>query len=525
MKFLCTLSFLSLVTGPNAQAVSASPRAVVAHLHHEAFGHPEISEEPSYSPNGIKTNATLKSEDKSEGQVLKHLRHKTEPEPETEVKSLEVEHVEAEGKKEEGPKEEEGGSEAEEEGEKEEGKKEEEKEEAENRVVGRVSAGLIFCSTILGAMVFAMTQSGDLSTRYMTWFTIQNVAAIYIAVLWYQAIDDLMDVIWSPGHWKVIAAFVHALLLFAGILVLAFALKAREGAFWGLLACGGHYVAFGALHAGNELQAHFFSATPLQCVLCLCLLIVVFMLAGYVAHLIIDSKFDAEMREQLEDLQSDAGGMTLAFLWTLTVRFLICGHYPEMEQGEGEDEPSPKHTPTMRTIMGLYALGFFVLGMVLLPNLEGIIKRPHSKLVQRLLSLIEPFTTMSIAWGILLWADWTMYESLYRGQEVLGRMLFAVCASVLAICAVKLAAIERFKGASGRRHSFLCMLTLVVGFAWEETFDAALEGASEGIAHPLFFKFGCAFATVGAVAPVFIAYIRPIVQRLQQEDAKGLEGK
>merc|ERR1719160_1818912 len=54
-----------------------------------------------------------------------------------------------------------------------------------------------------------------------------------------------------------------------------------------------------------------------------------------------------------------------------------------------------------------------------------------SRLAIRLHSLCYPFLTMSVAWAYLIWGEWEFYESLFVGNPILARAVFAIlCTSI-----------------------------------------------------------------------------------------------
>merc|ERR1719160_758721 len=54
-----------------------------------------------------------------------------------------------------------------------------------------------------------------------------------------------------------------------------------------------------------------------------------------------------------------------------------------------------------------------------------------SRLVIRLHSLMYPFLTMSVAWAYLLWGEWEFYESLFVGNAILARAVFALLCTTM----------------------------------------------------------------------------------------------
>merc|ERR1719316_1705908 len=63
---------------------------------------------------------------------------------------------------------------------------------------------------------------------------------------------------------------------------------------------------------------------------------------------------DEHFVDKIEELEDDAGGMMLAFLCTITLRYMISGHYASYEAGE--KSKLPRHSPLQRGVLLGYAL-------------------------------------------------------------------------------------------------------------------------------------------------------------------------
>merc|ERR1719487_3096901 len=110
---------------------------------------------------------------------------------------------------------------------------------------------------------------------------------------------------------------------------------------------------------------------------------------------------------------------------------------------------------------------------------------------------------MAVAWAFLLWADWEFYENSFRHSGIEGRLVFALVATVCCFaCTVALARAEELQYLNSNLDK-LCIgaLSLIVAFAWEETFDEALEVAVEDVAHPAVAKILLANLVGATVLP------------------------
>jgi len=116
--------------------------------------------------------------------------------------------------------------------------------------IGRVASVIMFGLMLLGAVSFFLLMYGDPKLTLSVWQTIENVASIFIAVMWFQAFDDLLEAGGWAAHHEVLAALLHAMFLFSVCVVLSWTIKDKHRYLTALTAVGAHYISFSALHAG-----------------------------------------------------------------------------------------------------------------------------------------------------------------------------------------------------------------------------------------------------------------------------------
>lgn len=445
------------------------------------------------------------------------------------------------------------------------------------QLTGETSETLLFFGTILMAQVFLMAQSQDVTVRCMTWSLLENVIAMLVAVMWFQATDDFFQWCAWSHTWVAIGAIAHALAINVIFIFVAWRLRHKEDLLWTVTACGAHYVGFTAVHAGSQVQDSFFSWHYAMCFLSLFVLF--FLCAGFsfVTHKVLSlaehrrevaeaaqgsdqptdpAVLDAQYGdpnfpkfiEKIEELEDDVCGMLLAFAWTMLVRYLISGTYQTFEEGE---TGQIQHNWVQRLILFIYLCCMLGLTFYLLPKLQQLSQKLISPLKKRVLLMLHPFLTMSVAWAVLLWADWTFYEAYFRGKAVLGRMWFAFLASFVVFGIIYFIAHtqkrimhpdrnsaskdDREKAHAvdlamrwtdlERRKFTLCMMALVVAFAWEETYDESIEGSYSmtGSGWKTLIKFFDAMIISAVLLPVYVWYVRPHVEGLEEEEDKLLE--
>lgn len=414
--------------------------------------------------------------------------------------------------------------------------------------IGRVGTVIIFGFLFLATATFFLLMYGDPKLWLSTWQTIENVASIFIAVMWFQAFDDLLDAGGWQAHHEVLAALLHATFLFSTCVILSWAVREKHQYLTALTAVGAHYISFSALHFGQSTQETFFSWHWALCFLGVIVLFLILLCVGGIHHYIREftHMHHQEWEDSVDDIENDIGGMVLAFTWTIFVRYVILGRYPEHEPGPGE----PLHSPLQRGLMLLYAVLMTVAAFFLVPLLDHWMlehSQSASRIAIRLHSLCYPFMTMSVAWAYLTWGEWEFYESMFAGNAILARAIFAIlvtttCFAVLLGFSVIMkrrsdAAQARAASAQDARTAQLSkiqaqvdeererdirrlvvnMLSLMIAFSWEETFDASVEGAVEGDAHPATAKVLLALLVGAAVLPVYIFYLRPYVDAVDRE--------
>merc|ERR1719446_1708374 len=134
------------------------------------------------------------------------------------------------------------------------------------------------------AQVFLMGQSQNVTVRCMTWSLLENVIAMLVAVMWFQATDDFFQWCAWSHYWIALGAIVHAVLINAVFIFVAWKLRHKEDLLWTVTACGAHYVGFTAVHAGSQIQDSFFSTHYLLCFLSLAVLFLLCAAFSFVTH-------------------------------------------------------------------------------------------------------------------------------------------------------------------------------------------------------------------------------------------------
>jgi len=393
--------------------------------------------------------------------------------------------------------------------------------------VGKVVSHLILGGIIFATIFFFMSQYSA-GTKAMTMQIIDMVTAIFLAISWFQGFDDLLHLYRFEENHVVLAGLCHALFLFTLVCLVAWSLrKEGERTMPVFAACGAHYVSFSIIHVTGKTQEAFFDTSEILCFASVLVIMCIFLGLVVVFHQLRKraSETDKEWVEVVEDVENDLTAMGVAFAFTMAVRYLVCGRYPPLEDGEGHEI---HHDANQRSMFLVYTVGISMLSFWLIPWLDGEASRSTYQVPRmdpttserrwrwftlRLLKLAATTLGMMTAWAIFLWADWQFFEVFYHGEKIYGRLVFASWATAVSLMIFFL--VDTFgKPILGMsRTLFLTVFAIVIAFAWEEVLDQALETAVEGRRHTVGVKMGAAIVIAVVVFPVYVWYLKPAVER------------
>eukprot|EP00397_Hematodinium_sp_SG-2012_P055476 GEMP01067747.1.p1 GENE.GEMP01067747.1~~GEMP01067747.1.p1 ORF type:complete len:302 (+),score=81.81 GEMP01067747.1:171-1076(+) len=145
--------------------------------------------------------------------------------------------------------------------------------------VGKVVSHMVIGAIVFSAGFFFMTQY-SVGTKAVTWQLIDLCIAIFLAVLWFQAFDDVLEYHKFEEHHEFVAGAMHALMLFAIVCGVTFYMrKTGNNSMPIFAACGAHYVSFAVIHLAGSTQEAFFDSNVMLCffsvLLILCVLLAI----------------------------------------------------------------------------------------------------------------------------------------------------------------------------------------------------------------------------------------------------------
>lgn len=393
----------------------------------------------------------------------------------------------------------------------------EEAEEGPESGIGHVVTMGMMGTIVLLALLFALTNTSNAAARVYTWQTLDNVICIFLAVMVFQAVDEMViDAHLIPHEHQVLGMVIYALVLFALACIISFALKGRPSDLAIFVGSSAHFVSFGFMHAADTAFEHH-EGIKKACILLVVIaaLIAAIYVGAYQIKKALNVLEDDEMMEKIDDLENDAGAMCVALSFTIVVAYIITSEHQEIEEKE-ESSAEEKRK------MLYYALFATVLSCVLVYFLGGL-EDSSSYVVKRCGMFLKSLCGMCCAWGWLLWGKWYFHESLYEYAPMFSRVYFAFWVSIAAMVVILILS-KIPAGSAGRRDKALALMVmgLLAGWSWEETFDAGIEILAEEQKHEFTgYKILLAVMMLSVILPVHIIYFKPMVMTLPSvEDEK-----
>lgn len=377
------------------------------------------------------------------------------------------------------------------------------------------NTGQIFSLTFMGTVIllaftFGMAATDNESVRDYTWFTLDQVIAIFLAVLYFNAFDGLLDYLDLGGDRPVVSV-IHAVSTLVSALALAFLVRNNQISLAVVCGAAAHVASFNSIHAGATVQNEVWMARHYSWSFCLLGIVsycVVFMIILVLIHRIktaMRSIENKDFMEKTDELETDCGAMGFAVLWTMFVRFVITGHHPT------DDETEFGHTEHQRLMMLIYAVITIPVAGVLVSQINKI--QQTSYIVGRFLAFLSSASAMNVAWAFLYWGEWEFFEVVYEGNPLFGKVFWALLASLICMLGIRiLAVLPTNSGAvMGKAMKVsLTSLALVVAWSWELCFDHSMEMLVDDIQHPHRIKMAAMIIMFLVVVPVYCNHIKPI---------------
>mmetsp|Transcript_83720 Transcript_83720/g.194743 ORF Transcript_83720/g.194743 Transcript_83720/m.194743 type:complete len:483 (-) Transcript_83720:88-1536(-) len=389
---------------------------------------------------------------------------------------------------------------------------------------GKTLAILMVSSLICGSGVFALTQTKLAHVSNSSILVVDQVVAIFLAVLWFDAFDDVLDEV-IHEHAQVTACVLHAIIILTCAVIAAWNLRSTSFGLASFCTVGAHFVGFMGQHSALEVQEGHFSLSPVVCalgllavglgifVLCALLFFVKKRAFGIDPASESSDEHVKSFVERFDDVENDFAAMTLSSYWTMTVRFIIVKQYPEEEIEPGT---KPDHNELHRHLMLLHS-GFVLFAGTFLVDRLSQLGPQKNYVLNRAVAVLKAFTILCWAFSFLVWAQMVFYEHPeWSGQPMLMRVAFA--AGISLVGGASIVAFSRDTHQTGARAMLLRSTAIIVGMAWEEAFDAALEILFEGSSNAHLWKGLSAILCTVAVFPSYWVYWKPYALAAEENE-------
>jgi len=394
----------------------------------------------------------------------------------------------------------------------------------EGSEVGRAVAVLMISAVVSGSVFFAMTQTAVPHVANATVLVVDRVAAIFLAVLWFSAFDDILQLLVPPHHhWWLLALEIVVVLCSA--VMLAWTLRRKSFGLAAFCGVGAHFGAFMGTHFALNVQNNHFVLSPIHsmfgllvvavlfCIVCAAL----FMIKKLVLHVKVGSRSrdDSvnEFMDRFDDLENDFVAMSLAAYWVMTVRFIITQHYPE--EGEVEPGEAPPHNDHQRWLLLMFALAMLIIGTIAVHFISQVTINGY--VPSRAADIFKAFMVNSWVFAFVFWAEMEFFEDpLLSLHPVVTRIAFA--SAVSAAAAVCILAFAPGSAKAGARMVLLQSAGLMVGIVWEQAFDAALESCFEPYEGVHWLKGATALGISALVLPIYVIYFKPHSLKAEEDE-------
>jgi len=393
-------------------------------------------------------------------------------------------------------------------------------------------------------ILFYMTNHPDEDMRKYTYMIISSTISIFCAVLIFFSVQDGVHLLSKTtlghslrGHvvvnfsvmvgWNVMLQIVLAWL--SGVCAKNYGGRPRpvESArlnlkcFAVLLA---HITGFSSIHAWCSLQQlSFFSQSPFMAFSVVPLAV----LGQYLIHEIFKlirervslqdneiDEYEEIWEEMTEDAENDVFALAVSFVIGQSFRYLFGGHLPNAE-GIERHEFLVSHTP-------ISMIQLLVTSWVMIACVFSLVFAAHAandnKRLSRIVTVARGIASMSFAWTFFFSTKWFL-----AGQEYIGRdQMMVTVVEAMAITFVAFGSISvldkladsECTGDETDKAIIQVILSngLLVGFAWEQSFDKAIEAISSNM-HPALrhhTKLGLAIFCVVLIVPAWRLYLLPM---------------
>jgi hypothetical protein len=411
---------------------------------------------------------------------------------------------------------------------------EKEKGEVEGKDDVSLAVSVVLMVTVAFiAAAFYLTNHRDKNIKQYTHDLLSDTMSIFCAVAFYQGMDALFDEQPTDDDSqsaRIAIEFVHFLAWYVGIQAVAIGMCESTTfgytSFKAICGLGAHLSGFAAKGMFNSLmQSKPFNENVgmaiVSVLISAAVIVAVCLMSFAVRRLLVYPKMresQAEKcKEEIIEVENDMISLSMGFIISQVLRFAIHGKLPteELDEQDGHEQWEAAVLLVLAVVFGLIAFAFVKVQLIVKPKPDTYVKR--------LIDLAKTTNVFVMAWCLLFWGQWEVMDTHFTKHLVLARIVLAAGLSVGAFLLIFLLDFiaDRAKSPWMKKGDrLICSgLGLTVAFAWEATFDFAVESVAdneEDISESAF-KLILAIVLVLIVSPAWAWYVLPKTSEFEPE--------
>lgn len=421
--------------------------------------------------------------------------------------------------------------------------------------------GVAVAATLLGAISFQMTlfyllNHSDPDMRFYSYKVISSTISIFCAVLLFQSINGVLEVWLNLEEQNVVVVtIVDMLHMVFWFCMMQLALAKISGAIgskptdlkkmesqmkcWATLLA--HMTGFAAINAWATVQqwdiftSNFilsFVPIPLALAGLFCMQRVTDSVREKVSMGDDGEKdeFEEAWDEETEEAENDVMGLALSFLTVQGLRFMISGVMPN-EEGQEEGKSAAEHSSMQ--VYELLAMGIVFIALMSYSiyqepeedeehghGAKTIEEHEANEKKKRLIGTITDTFGMTFAWCCFFGARWFFgsIKSL-AAEPMVEAVALALFLSFVSFSVIRVLDKIADSPVTGEKaddiiKEIIGAIGILVGFAWEQSFDAAVDNLAEGLhtGYPALTKLAMAVFCVVLIVPAWRHWILPMVE-------------
>jgi len=231
----------------------------------------------------------------------------------------------------------------------------------------------------------------------------------------------------------------------------------------------------------------------------------------------VQDDYELAWDEETADAENDVMGLALSFTLIQALRWYISGVLANVE---GEEEGPGEFAHTKHEIGLLLGAGMFFLALTWVCLVHHGKIKPEDELKSRMSMVFITTYSMAFSWCTFYGFRWlfaaTLPVDLIEGDATLLSVLLAMflsMTSVIAIFAIDYVADASWTGESTDMvlREIIRVLGMLIGFAWEQAFDASEAALAQVTPQKHLAKLGLALFSTGILIPAWRYHMLPMV--------------